>query len=898
MRPLMLNLCAFGPYADHVCLDFAKALDESSFFLIHGPTGAGKTTLLDAICFALYGEGSGSDRKSKNFRSQNAAPTADTWVEFTFALHGKTYRVRRTPEYTRQKKANDDALMQKKASAILGIIDDDGIFTQITAKIGEVTAYIEKMLGFRCEEFRQVVILPQGEFKRLLMADSKSRREIMNVLFRTELYQKLELALKEREKNLRDENVRLENERKIRLQQFAAPNEEALAGIIDEKKQAAATAINRSRLLREQRDAAQKEFAEAQTLGALFADLAAQEKLVAANDARVENFARQKERLLKAERAATLIDKENYLSALIRDDKQHQAELAMAQKELQTLTQRAAIAEKDNAAEQQTIGEQKDKEAKLGYLREIYKPAMELDDLLQKLIVAEETATAAKEQREQFRKRHDEAVTKAQTAHAQEEQNLRRLRHLATIGKAAALAQHLAPGAPCPVCGSTHHPSPAVFDGEDDVPSDEEIAVNDEKCQKSAEKLRQLIDNGNKEEQRLQKIAEDAGATLNLLKGKSDELRRRVPEEYQGAKEKIKIDGKKLADEVAAMQKRRDDAAKAWQKIFAERAGQEKTVQALQQAADNVAKALDDARQEFQRALGECGFDDVAEYQSVLRGNWRSTEYRQRIAEEIRRFEDERMVLAANLKKAREKVVGKTPPDEQRLADAAKAANVALEECLAKIARLNRDIEQLKNGETALKKLAEQLVAVQEEYDAVGRLAQVAVGGGGRMNFQAYILRSFLRDVLEAANGRLNAMSRGRYRLVRQEQILDRRREAGLDIEVFDEYTGLSRPCSTLSGGETFLASLALALGLADVVTRYSGGIKLDTIFIDEGFGSLDADTLDTAINTLLSLQKDGHLVGIISHVEELKKLIPVQIAVTQDKRTGRAVFTHIGAAD
>ena len=194
MRPLELNLCAFGPYAGQVRINFTEGLKDSRFFLIHGATGAGKTTLLDAVCFALYGEGSGIDRKAKNFRAQNADPAADTWAEFVFALKGDVYKVRRSPEYMRAKKRGGDTLTQKKAAAVLYKMNGDEP-VQLAAKYGEVTEKIEALLGFRCDQFRQVVILPQGEFKRLLTADSKSRREIMNVLFRTELYQKIELYL-------------------------------------------------------------------------------------------------------------------------------------------------------------------------------------------------------------------------------------------------------------------------------------------------------------------------------------------------------------------------------------------------------------------------------------------------------------------------------------------------------------------------------------------------------------------------------------------------------------------------------------------------------------------------------------------------------------------------------
>ncbi len=189
----------------------------------------------------------------------------------------------------------------------------------------------------------------------------------------------------------------------------------------------------------------------------------------------------------------------------------------------------------------------------------------------------------------------------------------------------------------------------------------------------------------------------------------------------------------------------------------------------------------------------------------------------------------------------------------------------------------------------------EQLCA---RYSLVGRLADVALGENPlKLSFQRYVLGTFLDEVLSQASFRLVRMSKGRFRLQRATRAADMRRAGGLDLEVFDEHTGSLRPVSTLSGGEGFLAALALALGLAEVVQSHSGGVRLETIFIDEGFGSLDPEALDAAIDTLVHLARSGEnggagrLVGIVSHVPELRERIDARLEIVPGLEGSRARF-------
>ena len=290
--------------------------------------------------------------------------------------------------------------------------------------------------------------------------------------------------------------------------------------------------------------------------------------------------------------------------------------------------------------------------------------------------------------------------------------------------------------------------------------------------------------------------------------------------------------------------------------------------------------------------MKSAGFSDEAAFRAVLTGHFATAEGRKEVSDRIRAYEDKRTAFAEAEKKAAEEAAGIAPPDLAKLKVAREEAAAAWMAGTREAAALAQELKERRSREEQLQKLTLEAASLEAAYHTTGRLAEVAAGQNAhRMHFQTYVLRSILADVADAANMRLLRMTHGQYRLERKEGVADMRRSAGLDLEIFDENTGYARPMATLSGGESFLAALALALGLADVVTNYAGGIRLDTIFIDEGFGTLDAETLDLAIKTLMDLQKGGRLVGIISHVEELKNRIDVRLEVEKGEDGSTARF-------
>ncbi len=313
---------------------------------------------------------------------------------------------------------------------------------------------------------------------------------------------------------------------------------------------------------------------------------------------------------------------------------------------------------------------------------------------------------------------------------------------------------------------------------------------------------------------------------------------------------------------------------------------------AKEQAASFVREEAKNSNAVFAARLKAAGFANEAAFRAVLQGVFATEQGRKDVADRIRAYENTQTALDEAEKKATLEAAGIVRPDLEKLKTARENAALSWSESTRKAATLAQEIKERKGRENALQKLAAETATLEALYHTTGRLAEVATGQNAhRMHFQTYVLRSILADVTDAANQRLLRMTNGQYRLERKEGVSDMRKNSGLDLEVFDENTGYARPMATLSGGESFLAALALALGLADVITSYAGGIRLDTIFIDEGFGSLDAETLDLAIKTLMELQKGGRLVGIISHVEELKSRIDVRLEVEKGKSGSHARF-------
>lgn len=870
MKLQRLIMQAFGPYTERIELDFKKGLAGSTFFLIHGMTGAGKTTILDAISFALYGRASGSLRTGTMLRSGNAKPETETEVELTFSLGTRTYHVLRRPKYQRE-----DRKSATPARAELYDVQADGGEKLIVSGFSDVTERIEVLTGFHCEEFRQVMLLPQGEFRTFLMADSKKRGELMRVLFHTEQYARIEQKLKERAGSFEAQNEKNLEEQKRIFAQAGVEDEKGLARQKAADEDVLAKLQNLLKELEAKNGAAQKQLSEAMALEQSFVRLEQAEAAIREDAKKQPDVEAYRKKLERAKQAAALLDKEALAKAGRKGAEAAEA-AAKQSSEAFTRAETAALAARTAWEQAQENGEAREAAKRR---------AQELSEAQQSVRALAEL----QKQAEAAAKREAEAKTASQKAEAKAEaakKKAERLRLLERAGKAFALAQGLEDGKPCPVCGATEHPHPAAT--EDIVPTEAEV-------RRAEEALARAERTQSNQQDAASAAAEESAALAGKLAAARENLPDGLPKDAQG---KVSLTAVMAASQEAAKQ------AKALETAFEQARQADQTAQTTLSAARAKAessavyaaelrkKAEADAAA-FEKARTAAGFADAAAYEAAIAGKWREAAFQQQVEMHIREFEDAKLVHENQRKDAAAQTAGKERPDIAALQAAAKVAAAAWQQAVGKEKTAELCLAQEEKMLKELEKLRKAQAALESEARVVLRLSQVANAEAPyRIHFQTYIQRSIFRDVMAAANERLTLMSAGRYALELGSQS-DGRKADGLEIAVYDAYTGKARETQSLSGGESFLASLSLALGLADVVERYAGGIHLDTMFIDEGFGSLDSETLDMAIEALMKLQAGGRVVGIISHVEELAARIPDRLEVVKTQHGSTAHFTH-----
>lgn len=772
MKPLQLTMRAFGAYADEQTIDFTL-LGDKNFFLIHGPTGSGKTTILDAISFALYGSASGDLRESKSLRSDYAPAEQKTEVEFTFKSGEHIYQVLRAPEQELKKQRGEGTRKVPAAAALFKLLSD-GSKDPLAAKSDEVTKKVTEIIGFKAEQFRQIVLLPQGEFRRFLIAESKDRKAILETIFKTELYRRIEILLAERSSTIDNNYQTLKQQRQFILDSTECADSEQLDTSIQlllqrQKEETAALQTAVARLT-----AAKLQLQQAQQLNNAFTEAAAAQAALLTLTEQRSAVSAIKTEAAQAEKAALL--EEIYNSAL-RAHKHNQ--------ECQTAAQNALQATLNTKNDLQELH------------RQLSEQLQQLDG--QTVTTAADLNKALELLNQRILQLHSEAAKLS-----------------GVTAELERLAAALADNEPCPVCGSLQHPHPATVSAAQRA---------------DLQRQTQIISNQTRALQQLQ-------------------------QQYQQTQLQL--------------------------------AGCEATQKSTQTAAEAAMQEFSALRQHFKERLEASDFDSQAAFLAAMRTEAR----RQQLQQTIAAYEQNLAAATDRLQRAQNAIDGKTAPELTACQDAEQQADALYRQLTAQTAVTAKELTDLQTAQLRLQELEKQMGALQEAYQTAASLAETARGNNpSRLTFSAFVLQAILDDVLQAANLRLTSMSRGRYSLSRTGDVLDARRENGLNIEVTDSFTGVARPVKTLSGGELFLASLSLALGLSDIVQAYAGGIRLDTILVDEGFGTLDSEALDMAIRTLTDLQKGGRLVGIISHVSELRERITARLEVIPGQRGSKAVF-------
>ncbi len=871
MRPIKLCISAWGPYKDRVEIDFTQFFGQG-LFLITGATGAGKTTIFDAITYALYGALSGEirDKERNSVRSDFAEAQTPTFVELTMEHGGEEYFIRRNPEYFRPKKrgSGEGLLTREKENALLRMPQD-----KVIEGVREVNSKLQELLGVDLQQFKQLSMIAQGEFARLLTATPKEKTKIFREIFGTGIYERFTFQLskeaKKRYQRVAEQKAKLDED--LRL----------LAGIFPDM---------------DVEEALKEEFAGFLELSTIPFERAnvnletMEQQLSEALASNKKSNDKNEKEILKAQSQITALQEENkrigqYLQAVKRKEElEAKKELYVRKEQKFTDGVNAGYLEADAARLQSVEGQLKKVQESLAILEESMKRSREqLEKKLPIFARREELARIINGRAEYLQKKKEferenkhlcaerERLQQEREEFAQLDKRVRadkelfedalRRRSYAAIGIAAALLED---GKPCPVCGALEHPSPAAL--AEKVVSEEELELLEQRAKEgtmAAEALyAQVLQKQSavaaregvvkrlcRETERLRELADESAELPGELQGigcdKAGKLLQEICDSVNSLKATLEQQDKQLKE-----------AGEDLQRLVKEQAGLENA---------------------FEENLASHGFGDREAYKQA----YMSKMDRDALGQEISSYKEELRAAVQLCSTLKEHITGTEKKDCQE-------AELALKELLGRrkeLAGENRKLEYSRSEVRRCKRNLgdkEKIIRREsEEYGFIKELENIATGNNPRrLVFEQYVLASYFDEILVAANIRFGRMSGGRYEMHRMKEVSDGRVKDNLEIEVMDYYTGKPRSVRTLSGGESFKASLALALGLSDVIQSMNGGIKVDTLFIDEGFGALDGESLDQACNTLNALVENNRLIGIISHVPELRERITRQLVV------------------
>ncbi|MBE5941802.1 MAG: SMC family ATPase [Lachnospiraceae bacterium] len=918
MRPLKLIMSAFGPFADEMIIDFEK-LGTSGLYLITGDTGAGKTTVFDAISYALYGAPSGEFRDGKMLRSKYAKPESICYVELTFENRGEQYVVKRIPEQMRAKLRGEGEAHQK-AEAYLEYSDG----RTPLSKIGDVDEEIRQIVGLNQKQFSQITMLAQGEFRKLLMASTDDKQKIFRDIFATEDYNRLQKKIKDiylqmkKEYEKKKDHILLDVESLEYADDFSHANtleefcsnaqmvakDELFACIrqlVDEdailledysklltEKDVVLQQLNAKIAVAKERDKTLEQLAQVND------SLRALEKQLVESEASCEKVADYDKKAQTHNMEAVRIEEK--LAEYVKYDAVVK-QLADKQKEL-------------SEVETQLKTQQETLEQKTLLLRNLQQVVDNNQDIDVKLLACEQNKKNLEEKETAIlllEKDYQEAS--ALCARVEEKtadyHDIRK--NYETIAKellseekkffdaqAGIMAKELQEEMPCPVCGSTQHPSPAapVTDARTREELEELRSQVEEKrvqCDTSSLELTKLKEQWNLKNEQCKKDAakllDKEEVTLSLIKEEKENITARM---------------KDVKQQQTLLEKQKKELVSAKDKLVhveAEKKESEEAVIALDKKQVAVKVEINSLEEDAKQKKANLQFHDLQAAEDAI------AHLRKQASTLLKEKQDaEKMLL--DVKQKLSETTGKKESLLELLKEQLGDNVQQLEQERDAILLEKKQTEQDKNNIYArhqkndslrnrIEKQWNAFVDYEKEYMEMKRLSDTLNGeltGKEKIKFETYILMAYFERVLQKANVRFLGMTGGQYELVRSVRVDNQRSQSGLDLDVYDHYTASVRSVKSLSGGETFMASLSLALGLADEIQAAAGGIRMDTLFVDEGFGSLDEDTLRRAMNELNRLTEGNRLVGVISHVSELKQLIDKQILVTKEVHAGSKV--------
>lgn len=996
MMPISLTLSAFGPYPDTITIDF-ESFQEDGLFLITGPTGSGKTMIFDAMIFALYGKTSGQIRQTDSLRCDRALNEISTFVEFSFSLHQQNYTIKRNPKYYLEGKKTP-----KQPSALLTLPDG-----KMVEGIKEVNQKMISLLGVDDQQFKQICMIAQGEFTKLIMASSDEREKVLRELFHSETYQKLEEKLKVHLKVYQDKYDLLLNKRKDLMQELQVEDHQEylskqtkliasqqkeyddLKKDLDQKKQQLQLYRLQNQRLIQLKDLKQQfqdlkkqendyqelnktvdTLKKAQETNYLYISYIKQQKKLQTLNLNQEDFLKQLKKLEKdyqekKVQANSLDYKQQTKEKLqnqIQETKQLINQIYQYQNDyqnLQTLKQQYRMLDEEHKLflkkkEKFENGLQRDQERiqseqqvqseyeliKQQYVRlnEQKVKVHQLSDYYDQILKLNENKSDLQE---------DYTVVEKQVDHEKMQYN--QMEKLYFRKQAGIFALQLKEDQPCPICGSLHHPHPAQIEKEDITK--EKLDQQAKKVKQQEHRLQDILQKillSNQKKEMLVKQTKQLSSELNIQEELSKEIFIKELDHLSKDEKRMKKEYLELQDELKYIQKLKksvDLSLKDMSTYESKELKQAQSLENIQVQIHQLSGKLDDSMRQYEIGEVNKNYQQVQkkyrqlsleietiqqDYEKVknkyLEIKTKISSLNQQIIQEQEIYdeldnkyhtaldafinEEEFLNLKTqinqisilekkyqdyiiSLKSLNEQIISlenevkdSTYVDLSSLSETIKEVNQQLREKNDDLEKLKIDYSLKEKMIKDIQKINQQLKKDEDTYQRYLDLYNLASGkNNARVSIERYVLATYFENMLIYANVIMKQLSQGRYQLLRKDDAGKGRSQQGLELDVFDQESGNIRSIKTLSGGESFKAALSLALGLSRMVQDYAGGIELNTLFIDEGFGSLDSQSLDQAMNCLMELHHENKLIGIISHVSDLKDRIERQLVVERKQK-------------
>ena len=886
MKPLKLVMSAFGPYKDKKEVDFSK-LGTSGIFLVTGDTGAGKTTIFDGISFALFGESSGSHRETTSFRSKFADVDEETYVELTFSHRDKEYVIHRNPSYLAPKKRGTGETT-KPSDATLTY--DDKVITGLKV----VNDKILEILGINSKQFKQISMLAQGEFLKILHADSDERKMIFRKIFDTDIFDLITTKLNEKYKNNKDEIESLKTEFLTNANNRILKEGSAF---VDKNT---LTKENINKILEELESEVTSNDKDNKEIEVKFKEkdeeykkLENNIKVIEENNTRLTSFNKLKEDEIALKNKENDINKDreniernNQILRMVKPIEINLDKITKDTKETELKVEGKQEFIQKYEEKEKLIGE---KEEKIKLLRPLIEEYNNIKNTLKEntefLSNIKEVSKYYKDKQlldEEYVKRHEEYI-KSDLEYKDDDDKYFR-------NQAGILANKLEINNPCPVCGSLEHPHIATV--EVNFLTKDELDLKKKKLEEKQRKVSEIkekissinskieIINGKincTDEESVKKLEEN----IKTKNDESNKALKKITDNFDSiyyfiTSSKIDIDAFVLVDFI-------DKFNKDNNKIKEELQSSRKLLEEYKNTLVNLENNLKDENSKLNSAIIKLGFEDREEYLS----NVLTEKDVRELEDRVRNYDRDITTTKTKLIEIEKLLVNREFVDlteEKSKLNNLKAEldsiNIEKQKFYSIYDNNMKIKEKLNNTSKRLVNYMDNFSVFEELY----KLSSGTISGKRRISFEQYVQATYFDMVLYEANLRFQNMTDGRFKLLRKETADSLSAKFALDLDVYDEYNGSRRDVKSLSGGESFKASLSLALGLSDVIQNYSGGIVIDTLFIDEGFGSLDQESREQAINTLNLISNNNKLIGIISHVSELKDRIDKKIIVSKTK--------------